>query len=477
MSVIPDEIESTSDSELNGHRFPTGFVWGAATAAFQIEGSTTVDGRSDSIWDEFCRRPGAVAGGDTGDPGADHYRRFERDVALMSELGLGAYRFSIAWPRIRPDGAGVNARGLDFYERLVDRLLEHNIAPWATLYHWDLPQALEQCGGWANRDTAYRFDDYAQAVLARLGDRVPVWTTLNEPWCAAFLGYAKGIHAPGRTEPGSAVAAVHHLLLAHGLGMARIRELAPASQAGLTLNLYPVVPADPRSVSDVDAARRIDGLQNRIFLDPVLRGEYPGDMVADLAPFGLAGHVQEGDLEIISAPVDMLGVNYYRGYTVTAGPGDVAQDGPSEWVGAERIGFLSQGLPLTDSGWEVQPPGLTDVLVRLHRDYPHVPLHVTENGAAYRDLIDSDGQIRDHQRIAFLDSHLRAAHAAIELGVDLRGYFYWSLLDNFEWAEGYSKRFGIVHVDYASQRRTPKRSAYWYARVIADNRLPDTQAG
>jgi beta-glucosidase len=452
-------------------------VWGAATAAFQIEGSTTVDGRSDSIWDEFCRRPGAVVGGDTGDPGADHYRRFERDVALMSELGLGAYRFSIAWPRVRPDGAGVNERGLDFYERLVDRLLEHDIAPWATLYHWDLPQTLEQRGGWANRDTAYRFADYAQSVLARLGDRVPVWTTLNEPWCSAFLGYASGRHAPGRTEPDAAVAAVHHLLLAHGLAMGQIRELAPASQAGLTLNLFPVVPADPRSVSDVDAARRIDGLQNRIFLDPVLRGEYPSDVVSDLAPFGFAGQVHDGDLAIISAPVDLLGVNYYRGHTVTGEPDGALGDGPSEWVGAEHVRFLSRGLPLTDSGWEVQPPGLTEVLVRLHRDYPNIPLHITENGAAYRDLIDPDGQIRDHQRIAFLDSHLRAAHAAIEHGVDLRGYFYWSLLDNFEWAEGYAKRFGIVHVDYASQRRTPKNSAWWYARVIAGNGLPETQAG
>ncbi len=469
MSIIPDEVESRSDSAVADRTFPTGFVWGAATAAFQIEGSTTVDGRSDSIWDEFCRRPGAVVAGDTGDPATDHYRRFDRDIALMAELGLGAYRFSIAWPRVRPNGGEVNDLGLDFYERLVDRLLENGISPWATFYHWDLPQTLEEKGGWANRDTAYRFADYAEAVLNRLGDRVPVWTTLNEPWCSAFLGYASGIHAPGRTEPAAAIAAVHHLLLAHGLGLAKVRELAPTADAGLTLNLFPVEPANPESPSDVDAARRVDGLQNRIFLDPVLRGAYPEDMLADLAPFGLGDRVHDGDLELISAPIDLLGVNYYRAHTVAAGSGEAT--GPSEWIGAESVEFLSTGMPRTDSGWEVQPPGLVDVLVRLHEEYPPIPLHITENGAAYRDVIDPDGHIRDLERIAFLDAHLRAAHAAIEHGVDLRGYFYWSLLDNFEWAEGYAKRFGIVHVDFASQRRTPKQSAWWYAQVIADNGL------
>jgi beta-glucosidase len=446
-------------------------VWGAATAAFQIEGSTTVDGRSDSIWDEFCRRPGAVKAGDTGDPATDHYRQYERDVELMTELGLGAYRFSVAWPRIRPDGGAVNPLGLDFYERLVDKLLENGIAPWGTFYHWDLPQALEERGGWANRDTSYKFAEYVRTVLDRLSDRVPVWTTMNEPWCSAFLGYASGIHAPGRTEPRAALAAVHHLLLAHGLGMSAIRELAPSADAGLTLNLYPVEPSNPDSPSDVDAARRIDGLQNRIFLDPVLRGEYPQDIVDDVARFGFTDHVRDGDLEIISAPLDLLGINYYRGYTVTGTPAEQPEE-PSEFPGAEDVGFLSLGLPRTDSGWEVQPPGLVDVLVRLHEEYPPIPLHITENGAAYRDVIDDDGHIRDQERIAFLDAHLQAAHTAIEHGVDLRGYFYWSLLDNFEWAEGYAKRFGIVHVDFASQRRTPKQSAWWYAKVIAGNSLP-----
>jgi beta-glucosidase len=471
VSVIPEEVRSTSDLEGEvTHRFPPGFVWGAATAAFQIEGSTTVDGRSDSIWDEFCRRPGAICAGDNGDPAADHYRLYERDVALMAELGLGAYRFSIAWPRVRPDGGAVNPRGLDFYERLVDRLLDNGIAPWATFYHWDLPQALEERGGWTNRDTAYRYAEYVDAVLGRLADRVPVWTTLNEPWCSAFLGYASGIHAPGRTEPRAAAAAVHHLLLAHGLGIAAVRAQAPAADAGVTLNLFPVDPADPDSPADREAVRIVDGLQNRIFLDPVLRGAYPADMVEHLAPYGFAEHIQDGDLELISAPLDLLGVNYYRGHLVTGAPND-APSGPSDWIGAEHVRFLSSGQPLTDSGWEVQPPGLVDTLVRLHEEYPRIPLHVTENGAAYRDVIDDDGMIHDVDRIAFLEGHLRAAHTAIEHGVDLRGYFYWSLVDNFEWAEGYAKRFGIVHVDYTTQVRTPKQSARWYAKVIADNGL------
>ncbi|HEV7977038.1 GH1 family beta-glucosidase [Amycolatopsis sp.] len=452
--------------------FPPGFVWGAATAAFQIEGSTTVDGRSPSVWDTFCRQPGAVVNGDTGEPAADHYRRYGEDVELMRDLGLGAYRFSTAWPRIRPDAGEPDSRGLDFYDRLVDRLLAAGIAPWATLYHWDLPQTLEDDGGWANRDTAYRFAEYAETIVSRLGDRVVSWTTLNEPWCAAILGYAQGIHAPGRTDPKAAVAAVHHLLLGHGLAMDVIRRHAPGSKAGLTLNLFPVVPADPGSAADLEAVRRIDGLQNRLFLDPVLRGAYPEDLVEDLAPFGLADHVRAGDLGVISAPLDLLGVNYYRGYQVTGTPREGTEPGGPAWIGAETVAFVTDdGLPRTESGWQVQPDGLTDILLRVHREYPAIPLYITENGAAYPDHEHGDGQVDDHDRVAFLDSHLRAAHAAILGGVDLRGYFYWSLLDNFEWAEGYAKRFGIVHVDYETQRRTPKQSARWYSQVINHNGL------
>jgi beta-glucosidase len=439
---------------VNRVTFPAGFVWGAATAAFQVEGSTTVDGRSDSIWDAFCRVQGAVRNGDTGDPGADHYRLMSDDVALMSSLGLRAYRFSVAWPRVRPDGGAVNPRGLDFYDRLVDTLLRNNIDPWLTLYHWDLPHKLEETGGWANRDTAYRFAEFTQSVTECLADRVVHWTTLNEPWCAAFLGYAGGIHAPGRTEPDAATAAVHHLMLAHGLGMRVIRENVPQAVAGITLNLFPVAPVDPTDESDVDAARAIDGLQNRVFLDPVFDGTYPTDVLP-----GLADLVEPGDMELISAPVDYLGINYYRDYVVS-GHGEPRF--PSEWVGAEHVTFPSRDLPLTDSGWEVNAEGLTTLLVSL-KDLG-VPLYVTENGAAYPGIDDDD-------RVTFLADHFRAAADAISQGVDLRGYFCWSLLDNFEWAEGYEKRFGLIHVDYKTQERTLKRSARWFADVIANNQL------
>jgi beta-glucosidase len=443
--------------------FPDGFLWGAATAAFQVEGATDVDGRTDSIWDAFCRVPGNVVGGHTGEPGADHYRRVDQDVAMMAELGLGAYRFSIAWPRVRPDGGEVNPAGLDFYKRLVDTLLEHGIKPWPTLYHWDLPQKLEDTGGWANRDTAYRFAEYAETIVGALGDRIDCWTTLNEPWCAAFLGYAAGIHAPGRSEPDAAVAAVHHLLLAHGLAGEAIR--GNGKQLGITLNMYPIIPADPESPADRDVARRLDGLQQRIFLDPLLCGYYPADIVKDLEPYGFSSVIKDGDLKTINTPLDMLGVNYYSEHYVSAEPGD---PGPSPWVGVENVSFPKRDAPVTDMGWEVHPDGLTAVLLRVHNDYPKVPLYITENGAAYQDQLDGNG-VEDVDRTGYIESHLRAAHAAIAAGVDLRGYFCWSLMDNFEWAEGYAKRFGIVHVDYETQVRTPKKSALWYSSVARNN--------
>ncbi|MGX7826653.1 GH1 family beta-glucosidase [Actinokineospora sp. 24-640] len=452
-------------------RFPPGFLWGAATAAYQVEGSTTADGRSPSIWDTFCATPGKVVGGDTGDPGADHYRRMPQDVALMRELGLGAYRFSVAWPRVRPDGGPENARGLDFYERLVDELLAAGITPCATLYHWDLPQHLEDLGGWAARDTAHRFADYAESVARRLGDRVPVWSTLNEPWCAAFLGYGNGVHAPGRTSGSDALAAAHHLLLGHGMAMAALREHAPEAKSGITLNLYPVLAADPASAADRDAARRIDGLQNRIFLDPVLRGRYPADVLRDVADYGLAEHIRDGDLAVISAPVDFVGVNFYRDWHVSAVP-----DGKTDlgWPGSETVSFPPRDLPVTASGWEVRAAGLTECLVAADREYPGMTWYVNENGAAYDDEL-VDGAVDDAERLAYLESHVAAAHAAIAAGVDLRGYFYWSLLDNFEWAQGYAHRFGLVHVDYATQVRTLKRSAHWYSRLARANTLPEAE--
>jgi beta-glucosidase len=450
--------------------FPGHFRWGAATAAFQVEGSTAADGRSDSIWDVFCRRPGAVANGDTGDPACDHYRRMPDDVALMADLGLGTYRFSVAWPRVRPGGGPVNRAGLDFYSRLVDALLDKGIRPWLTLYHWDLPQSLEDAGGWTHRDTAHRFVEYAESVADVLGDRVPTWTTLNEPWCSSLLGYAEGQHAPGRTEPRAAVAAIHHLLLAHGLGVQALRARLPEVDLGLTLNLAPVTPAAPERPEDVEVARRVDGLQNRVFLDPVLRGRYPADVWEDLAPFGLGDHVREGDLDAIGERIDVLGVNYYTSAHVAAGdPGRESR--PSPWVGAGPVQEVRRGLPVTAMGWEVDPGGLTRLLVRLHQEYPGTPLMITENGAAYPDAVDGDRAVRDDDRLAYLHAHLAAAHEAIERGVDLRGYFAWSLLDNFEWAHGYGKRFGLVHVDYATQRRTPKASARWYADVARSSRL------
>ena len=461
--------------------FPDGFVFGAATAAYQIEGATHVDGRTDSIWDTFCRLPGAVLGGDDGSIADDHYRRYRDDVALMKRLNLESYRFSVAWPRVRPDGGALNHRGADFYSRLVDELLDAGIKPWVTLYHWDLPQAIEDEGGWASRDTAYRFTEYALSVHDSLGDRVQVWTTLNEPWCSAFLGYAGGQHAPGRREPAASLRAVHHLLLGHGMAVTELRRRDPGLSLGITLNLTHVEPADPRDEGDVDAARRIDGVHNRIFLEPLLEGRYPADVLADTAHLDWYDDaVESGDLETISAPLDVLGVNDDPGAAVSAHPhddlvgaGQVYPERPtgSPFVGSEHVTFPSRHLPVTDMGWEVQPWGLRDLLLRLDKDYTLPPVYITENGAAYADEVTPAGSVEDLDRLAYVDSHLRAVREAMDAGVDVRGYFVWSLLDNFEWAFGYAKRFGIVYVDYATQERIPKASAKWYAEVAASRSL------
>ncbi|MFC7330640.1 GH1 family beta-glucosidase [Marinactinospora rubrisoli] len=467
-------------------RFPAGFVWGAATASFQIEGATTADGRGPSIWDTFAATPGAVAGGDTGEPATDHYRRYPEDIALMRELGLGAYRFSIAWPRVLPGGAGaVNRAGLDFYDRLVDALLAAGIEPWPTLYHWDLPQPLEDAGGWPVRDTALRFAEYAAVVHDALGDRVANWTTLNEPWCSAFLGYAQGVHAPGRREPAAALAAVHHLLLAHGLAAERIRGGRTADgrahRVGLVHN-QTVLRPHTGSPADLDAARRVDGLRNRIFTDPVLHGRYPDDVLADVAAVSDFGFVRDGDLATVSTPIDLLGVNFYNPQWVAGDvrgvdPAAVEQGDGATWVGSEDVRFVLQGLPQTAMGWEVDASGLYDVLVRLAAEKPGLELYVTENGAAYDDEVAADGAVHDPQRIGYLDQHLRAAHRAIADGVPLRGYFAWSLLDNFEWALGYSRRFGLVHVDYPTQHRVIKDSGRWYARVVRSGEVPPPGSG
>jgi beta-glucosidase len=473
-----------------GFRWPAGFLWGSATAAAQIEGAAHEDGKEDSIWDHFARVPGAVANGDTPEHAVDHYHRMSADVALMKELGLDSYRFSTSWARVKPGDRFVNEKGLEFYSRLVDELLEAGILPWLTLYHWDLPQALEERGGWTNRDTAYRFTDYAEAVYDALGDRVTHWTTFNEPLCSSLIAYTSGEHAPGRRDPRAGLAAVHHQHLAHGLAVARLRELGAArgktgdtsDRIGITLNLTTAVPNDPTDPVDLEAARRIDALWNRMYLEPVLLGAYPSDLLQDVRGYGLAELVLPGDLELVSAPIDFLGVNHYHDDNVSghAAPDDAddaaaaeptARAKRSPFVGSEYVTFPPRALPHTSMGWEVNPDGLRHLLVRLSAEYPTLPpLYVTENGAAYDDDVSPDGRIRDAERAAYIQSHIDAVGQAITEGADVRGYFVWSFLDNFEWAWGYGKRFGIVRVDYESQVRTVKESGFAYARFIKEVR-------
>ncbi|HVS84324.1 MAG TPA: GH1 family beta-glucosidase [Gaiellaceae bacterium] len=435
--------------------FPSDFVWGAATAAYQIEGASHEDGRSESIWDRFAATPGKVRNGDTGEIACDFYHRYRDDLGLMRELGLDAFRFSIAWPRVIPTGRGaVNAAGLDFYDRLVDDLLAAGIEPFATLYHWDLPQVLEDAGGWPVRETAEAFVEYTEAVVGRLGDRVRRWATHNEPWVVAFMGYGSGEHAPGRADHGDAIAASHHVLLSHGWAVEAIRRIAPGAQAGIVIDVWEQYPATD-SPEDKAVARRADAEHNRWFLDPVLRGSYPDEVpewTAKLEPY-----VRDGDLAAISAPLDFLGINNYSRRIVAAGP-----DGPSvvEPPGAER----------TEMGWEVYPDGLHDALVRVARDYDAPPLYVTENGAAFGDTRGHDGSVHDPERVAFLERYLGAVERAIADGAPVKGYFVWSLLDNFEWALGYSRRFGIVFIDYPTLERVPKDSFYWYRDFIAARR-------
>ena len=441
---------------------PTTFRWGVATSAYQIEGAVAEDGRTPSIWDTFCRVPGAIDNGHTGELACDHYHRMPQDVAMMRSLGIDSYRFSVAWPRVQPRGRGrVNLAGIAFYDRLVDELLANGIDPWLTLYHWDLPQELEDDGGWPARDTAHRFADYAMLVFDALGDRVRTWTTLNEPWCSAMLGYHEGRQAPGRRDFPASIAAVHHLLLGHGLAVGRMRAAASSpTEFGITLNLGNATPASD-SDADRDAARRADGLGLRVYLDPLVHGRYPADVVDDLAAAGAPLPVRDGDLEVISAPLDVLGVNYYFSSRFADSGNDSADGGGA--LGVREVPF---GRDVTAMGWEIVPEGFTDLLVRLGRDYPGLPMVVTENGAAFHDEPDDTGFVRDDDRTAYLASHIAAVAQARIDGADVRGYFAWSLVDNFEWAYGYAKRFGLVRVDYPTQRRTPKQSAWWYRDTI-----------
>jgi beta-glucosidase len=449
---------------------PADFVVGSATASYQVEGATREDGRGESIWDAFARVPGAIADGSTGDLADDHYHRYPEDVALMADLGLDAYRFSIAWPRIQPDGTGtVNRAGIDFYRRLAESLHEHGITPWATLYHWDLPQALEDRGGWLQRDTALRFADYAEKVSEALGDLVSDWITLNEPWCSAFLGYASGHHAPGRALGSRSAHAAHHLLVGHGHALEALRATVPSARVGTTLNLYSVAPASG-SEADADAARRIDGLSNRLFLDPVLTGSYPADVLDDLGETEwFAENATDDDLRRISAPIDFLGINYYSRHTVASGSSPAAGEPASAYPGSEHVRFVRTGAPVTQMGWEIHPDGMVDVLRQANALAPGLPLYITENGAAYPDRVDAEGRIDDPERAEYLQAHFEAARDAIAEGLPLGGYFIWSLMDNWEWAWGYSRRFGIVHVDYETQKRTPKRSAEWVAGFLRES--------
>ncbi len=447
---------------------PAGFRWGASTAAYQIEGAVDEDGRGPSVWDVFAARPGAVRDGDTGRVACDHYHRYPEDIALMRGLGLDGYRFSIAWPRVQPTGAGpVNPAGLDFYDRLVDALLAAGITPLPTLFHWDLPQALETPsnsgsaagGGWLARDTAHRFAEYAAIVADRLGDRIPAWITLNEPFVHMVFGYALGIHAPGRTLMLDALPAAHHQLLGHGLAAAALRERG--GQVLIANNLTPVRPAS-QAAADVAAAAAYDALHNRLFTDPLLLGSYP-----DLSAYGvdadLGGCVRPGDLELIAGPgLDGLGVNYYNPTRIAA-PTD-----PGLPFAEAEI----EGVPRTAFGWPVVPDGLRELLVGLRDRYGAAlpPITITENGCSVTDEVAPDGTVHDQPRIDYLAGHLDALAAAVAEGVDVRGYFTWSLLDNYEWAEGFSQRFGLVHVDFETQRRTPKASYTWYRDLIAAHR-------
>ena len=440
--------------------FPSDFIWGAATASYQIEGAWEADGKGESIWDRFSHTPGKVLGGDTGDRACDHYHRWQDDLDLMQSLHLRAYRFSVAWPRVLPSGRGpVNAAGLDFYDRLVDGLLARGIRPFATLYHWDLPQALEDAGGWPVRSTAEAFVEYADVVSRRLGDRVTDWITHNEPWCTAFLGHMFGVHAPGLRDVAKTAATVHHTLLSHGWAVPMLRRNRPGARVGIVLNPMEIVPAS-QSLADLQAAAMQDGIMNRLFLDPLYGRNYPADVVAHFAAQqgGTFDFVQPDDLDAIATPTDFLGVNMYSRIVVSA------TDAP------DTMPMVTDAdVEHTEMGWEVYPPALYNLLCRLYFDYKPASLLITENGASYSDEPDETGRVADARRLAYIRDHLAQARRSMDAGVPLAGYFVWSLMDNFEWSHGYSQRFGIVWVDYDTLERIPKDSAFWYRDAIAAN--------
>jgi beta-glucosidase len=428
----------------SSNHFPPGFVWGVATSSFQIEGAATEDGKGPSIWDEFCRVPGAIADASTGDVACDHYHRWTEDLDLIASLGVDAYRFSVSWPRVRPGGSGDwNEKGLHFYERLIDGLIERGIKPYLTLNHWDLPSELQAAGGWAHRDTVHRFVEYAVGMAKRVGDRVASITTHNEPWVMAMLGHETGSFAPGIKDRATAMQVSHHLLLSHGLALQAMRAQGCTAQLGIVLNVSPVQPATD-SVADLKKAQLEDGRLVRWYMDPLFKSAYPQDVMNFLGAD--VPRIEAGDMAAIATPMDFLGINYYSRSVVSA-----IEDGKVH----------DSGYGVTDMGWEIYPRGLTEVLLRLQRDYGVPPLYVTENGGAFKDQLVR-GQVHDAERTDYIARHIDAVGDAIRQGVRMSGYMVWSLLDNFEWALGYEKRFGIVHVDYESQRRTPKASALWY---------------
>jgi beta-glucosidase len=430
------------------NRFPPGFVWGVATSSFQIEGAAIEDGKGPSIWDRFCRIPGAIADASDGDIACDHYHRWAEDLDLIAKLGVDAYRFSVSWPRVQPGGAGAwNQKGLDFYERLIDGLLERGIRPYLTLNHWDLPAELQAAGGWADRDTVHRFVEYAVGMAKRVGDRVVAITTHNEPWVMSMLGHETGVFAPGIKDRAVAMQVSHHLLLSHGLALRALRAQGCAAKLGIVLNLSPIQPATD-SAADLEKAHLEDGRLVRWYMDPLFKSAYPPDVLEFLGDD--APRIEPGDLQAIATRMDFLGINYYSRSVVSA---------------AEAWKVHDSGYGVTDMGWEIYPRGLTDMLLRLQHDYTVPPLYVTENGGAFKDTI-VDGCITDTERTDYIARHIDAVADAIRQGVQMEGYMVWSLLDNFEWASGYEKRFGIVHVDYESQRRTLKASALWYADFL-----------
>lgn len=458
-SKLQNKLYIRTEVNFMRSNFPENFLWGAATASYQIEGAYREDGRGESIWDRFSHTPGKTFQGDTGDVACDHYHRFEEDIGIMKKIGLKTYRFSISWSRLFPDGSGEpNPKGMEFYKKLVSKLNENGIKPAVTLYHWDLPQKLQDNGGWANRDTVCHFVEYAKYVFENLGSQVPIWITHNEPFVAAIVGNWIGRHAPGITDFQTALRVAHHLLLSHGLAVKAYRESGHKGEIGITLNMNPVYPASENEM-DKAAAKRFNEYLNKWYADPVLKGAYPADLLEWFADRGLAPEILDGDMSAINQPIDFLGINnYYSSF--------IRHDEHNWPVYASEI---STGRDRTKMDWEINPEGLHDLLVYLDKEYGGIKIIITENGAAFNDIVNREGKVEDDNRLDYLYTYLEQVHRAIDSGVNVKGYYAWSLMDNFEWGHGYSKRFGLVYVDFKTQKRILKKSAYWYSEVIRNN--------